>query len=479
MSHIDDRAGKLIREAQAKIDRLSGHADEGILRLPPHSIEAEQSVLGGLLIDAGAYDRIAGALSERDFYRSDHGAIFRAIERLANAGQLVDCLLLCESMPAKDLERAGGAAYLLTLANNTPSAANIRRYAEIVREHAIRRELQAAANTIIARAYGDPLADCIEHAQASVLAVTESRSTGGPRKPAEFVAAIATEIEARAAHPDQLRGLETGFVDLDRYLDGLRPGDLIVPAARPNVGKTIFGMNIAEHVSIDCERSVLFFSLEMSSQSLTRRLIASAGRLPLWRMRDGKVEDWGPFERAKQKLSAAPLYIDDGTPLTISDLCARARSFKRRHGLDLIVVDYLQLLTAPGAENRTQEVARISAGLKSLAKQLSVPVIAISQLNRAVMARNDKRPTTADLRDSGAIEQDADVILLLYRDELYNEDSPDRGTAEIIIGKHREGELGTVRLQFSPQLARFENLAAGWRPIRRVPAAPTSRGFDG
>jgi replicative DNA helicase len=449
------------------------------IRLPPHSTEAEQSVLGGLLIDASAFDRVADVVREGDFYRSDHRAIFRAISRLADRGQPADVVTVGEDLEAHgELEHAGGAAYLLTLTNNTASAANVRRYAEIVREHVLRRDLLVISGDIAQRAYERaPINETIEFAQARVMAITDSRANNAPRRAAEFTAAVVDEIEERIQHAERLSGLATGFVDLDRRLDGLRAGDLIVVAARPSVGKTTFALNIAQQVAIDGDKPVFFNSLEMSGKSLTRRLMAGVSGIPLWRTRDGKMdrEHWDAIANALKKIHEAPLHFDDVSLLTISELCARARSHKRRHGLALLVVDYLQLLQAPGAENRTQEITKISAALKSLARQLSAPVVALSQLNRAVESRSDKRPTIGDLRDSGAIEQDADVILMLYRDDAYNRDSPAKGTAEIIVAKHREGETGTVRLAFRPELARFENLNRGWKP--RTPA-PVARGFD-
>jgi replicative DNA helicase len=441
------------------------------LKLPPHSIEAEQSLLGGLLLDNQAWDRIADVVSEADFYRDDHRRIFRHIAKLVELGKPADVVTVYESIEKSDeVEQAGGLAYLGEIANNTPSAANIRRYAEIVRERAVLRKLVSAGDEIAASALspaGKDAKSLLDEAEAKIFEIAEA----GGRAGQGFVAIqpILGQVVDRIQElydrdsPSDITGVPCGFHDLDQKTSGLQPGDLIIVAGRPSMGKTAFSLNIAEHVAVNIGLPVAVFSMEMPGSQLAMRLLCSVGRLDQHRLRTGRLNDdeWQRLTYALGKLHEAPIHIDETGGLNSVDLRARARRLYRQCGkLGLIVIDYIQLMNAarPG-ENRATEISEISRSIKALAKELSVPVIALSQLNRELEKRPNKRPVMSDLRESGAIEQDADLIIFLYRDEVYNPDTPDKGKAEIIIGKHRNGPIGMVPLTFLGEHTRFENFA--------------------
>ena len=443
------------------------------MRIPPHSVEAEQSVLGGLLLDNASFDRIADRIAETDFYRDEHRRIFRQIRRLLERGKPVDAVTVAESLDtAGEGSETGGLAYLGELAANTPSAANIVRYAEIVRDRALLRQLVTAGDEIADSALNpvgrDPK-QLLDEAEAKVFAIAE----GGFRHQTGFqhINPLLTQVVERIQelhdrdNPSEITGIPTGYNDLDNRTSGLQPGDLLIVAGRPSMGKTSFALNMAEHVAIEVGLPVAVFSMEMGGAQLAMRMLSSVGRLDAHRVRTGRLNDdeWARLSFALGKMHEAPLYIDETQALNPIDLRARARRLCRQCGkLGLIVIDYLQLMSAAngGGENRATEISEISRSLKGLAKELSVPVIALSQLNRSLEQRPNKRPVMSDLRESGAIEQDADVIMFIYRDEVYHPDTPDKGTAEIIIGKQRNGPIGTVRLAFLGEYTRFENFAA-------------------
>ena len=441
------------------------------LRIPPHSIEAEQSVLGGLLLDNAAFDKIADLVGENDFYRDEHKRIYRQIRKLLEQSKPVDVITVAESLDlAGQGSETGGLAYLGELAANTPSAANIRRYAEIVRERAILRQLVTAGDEIAGSAFNplgrDPK-QLLDEAEAKVFAIAE----GGFRHQTGFqhINPLLTQVVERIQelhdrdNPSDITGVPTGYHDLDSKTSGLQPGDLLIVAGRPSMGKTSFALNMAEHVAIEVGLPVAVFSMEMGGAQLAMRMLSSVGRLDAHRVRTGRLNDdeWSRLTFALGKMHEAPLYIDETSALNPIDLRARARRLHRQCGkLGLIVIDYLQLMSSAGqGENRATEISEISRSLKSLAKELNVPVMALSQLNRSLEQRPNKRPVMSDLRESGAIEQDADVIMFIYRDEVYNPDTPDKGSAEIIIGKQRNGPIGMVRLTFLGEYTRFENFA--------------------
>jgi replicative DNA helicase len=452
-------------------------ADETLdsLKLPPNSVEAEQSVLGGLLLENEALDKIADVLSEVDFYRHDHRLIYHHICKLIEQSRPADIVTVAESLEnSAELSSVGGIAYLGALAQNTPTAANIRRYAEIVRERSVMRKLVEVGSGIADSAYnpqGRDAQQLLDEAEAKIFKIAESgnRSSQGFVDMKSLLPAVADRIDYLYQRENQgaVTGVPTGFDDLDERTSGFQPGDLIIVAGRPSMGKTAFSLNIAENVALDTKLPVAVFSMEMGATQLATRMIGSVGRLDQHRMRNGNLEDddWVRLTTALGKLNDAPIYIDEGAGLSSFDVRARARRLHRQCGkLGLIVVDYLQLMAGTSgraSENRATEISEISRSLKSLAKELDVPVVALSQLNRSVEQRPDKRPVMSDLRESGAIEQDADLILFIYRDEVYNPDSEDKGTAEIIIAKQRNGPIGRVRLTFLGQHTRFENFVSG------------------
>ncbi len=444
------------------------------IKLPPHSIEAEQSVLGGLLLDNSAWDRIADVVAESDFYRHDHRLIFRHIFRLLEGGRPADVITVSEALEnSAELNNAGGLAYLAALAQNTPSAANIKRYAEIVRDRGVMRKLSEVGTAISDSAYnplGRNAGQLLDEAEAKVFEIAEANARGkqGFTAIQPLLIQVVERIDElfQRDNPNEVTGIPTGFHDLDQKTSGLQPGDLIIVAGRPSMGKTAFSINIGENVALNTGLPVAIFSMEMGGAQLAMRMIGSVGKLDQQKIRTGRLqdEDWLRLTNAVGKLNDAPIHIDESGALTALELRARARRLHRQCGkLGLIIIDYLQLMSGSGGagENRATEVSEISRSLKALAKELEVPVIALSQLNRSLEQRPNKRPVMSDLRESGAIEQDADVILFIYRDEVYNPDSAEKGSAEIIIGKQRNGPIGTVRMTFLGEYTRFENFAHG------------------
>ncbi len=445
------------------------------IKLPPHSVEAEQSVLGGLLLEASALDKIADLMTDDDFYRHEHRLIYRQIVRLSEMAKPVDVITVAEALEiAGELDKVGGLPYLGSLAQNVPSAANIRRYGEIVRERSIMRKLVEVGTDISSSAYspaGRDAAQLLDEAESKVFEIAEAGSRGkqGFMSMPPLLTQVVERIETLYGRDNQsdVTGTATGFTDLDSMTSGLQPGDLIIVAGRPSMGKTAFSINIAENVALDGKLPVAIFSMEMGASQLAMRMLGSVGKLNQHDLRTGRLQDddWGRLTHALGRLNDAPVYIDESAALSALEVRARARRLHRQNnGLGLIVVDYLQLMSSPGSkasENRATEISEISRSLKSLAKELHVPVIALSQLNRSLEQRPNKRPVMSDLRESGAIEQDADLILFIYRDEVYNSDSPDKGKAEIISGKQRNGPIGKVELAFRGEYTRFDNLASG------------------
>ena len=452
---------------------LSSDSQIAKLRVPPHSIEAESSVLGGLLLDNGAWDRVGDLLVDSDFYRHEHKLIYAAIGALINASKPADVITVSEQLQNQGkTAEMGGLAYLNSLAQYVPSASNIRRYAEIVRERSILRKLVSASDEIATNAFnpqGKAIDRILDEAEQKIFNIGEegSRMKQGFQSMDTLVVELLDRVQEMADNPNDITGVPTGFYDLDRMTSGLQPGDMVVLAARPSMGKTAFAINIAEHVALNEGLPVAVFSMEMGASQLAVRVVGSIGRIDQGHLRTGKLSDdeWPRLTEAIEKLRTVSLHIDETPGLTPSELRANARRLARQCGkLGLIVVDYLQLMSGSGGsggDNRATELGEISRGLKMLAKELQCPVIALSQLNRSVEQRTDKRPMMSDLRESGAIEQDADIIMFIYRDDYYNKDSKDPGVAEIIIGKQRNGPTGTVRLTFLKNLTRFESLASG------------------
>jgi replicative DNA helicase len=454
-------------ETAETLPRVGYEADR--LKVPPHSLQAEQSVLGGLLLDNEAWDQIADLVTEEDFYRRDHRLIYRAIGGLLDQGEPCDVVTLSEWLEnQRKLDDVGGLAYLSVLANDTPSAANIRAYAQIVRESSVLRQLASVGTEIASSAYapeGRRSPELLDHAEQLVFRIADGGNNRGSgfQNIKDLLGKAVDRIDMLFHQDSPLTGVSTGFTDLDDMTAGLQPSDLIIVAGRPSMGKTTFAMNVAENAAIKHKVATAVFSMEMPGDQLAMRMMSSLGRIDQHKVRTGKLDDddWPRLTSAVSILAEAPLFIDDTPALSPSELRARARRLKREHGLGLIVIDYLQLMQVPGGgENRTNEISEISRNLKALAKEMAVPVIALSQLNRSLEQRPNKRPVMSDLRESGAIEQDADVIIFIYRDEVYNEDSPDKGTAEIIIGKQRNGPIGMRRLTFLGQHTRFENFTA-------------------
>ncbi|XAH25104.1 replicative DNA helicase [Xylophilus sp. GW821-FHT01B05] len=443
------------------------------LRVPPHSIEAESSVLGGLLLDNGAWDRVGDLLKEDNFYRFEHQLIFTAISVLINGSKPADVITVFEHLQSQGkAEEVGGLVYLNQLAQYVPSASNIRRYAEIVRERGILRKLVTASDEIATNAFnpqGRPVAKILDEAEQKIFNIGEegSRMKQGFQSMDTLVVELLDRVQEMADNPNDITGVPTGFIDLDRMTSGLQAGDMVVLAARPSMGKTAFAVNIAEHVALNEGLPVAVFSMEMGASQLAVRIVGSIGRIDQGHLRTGKLSDdeWPRLTEAIERLRTVSLHIDETPGLTPSELRANARRLARQCGkLGLIVVDYLQLMSgssSSGSDNRATELGEISRGLKMLAKELQCPVIALSQLNRSVEQRTDKRPMMSDLRESGAIEQDADIIMFIYRDDYYNKDSKEPGVAEVIIGKQRNGPTGTVKLAFLKPLTRFESLASG------------------
>jgi replicative DNA helicase len=436
------------------------------LKVPPHSIEAEQSVIGGLMLDNKAWDRIADRITAQDFYRTAHGLIFEILSELAEKNTPFDVLTVSEALKnIHKLEQAGGEIYLFELAKNTPSAANIVAYADIVRERSVLRQLIEAANSIASTAYnaeGRTSYELLDEAEREIFHIAEQRNRGkgGPIKISHLMADAVNHVDDLYHSKKAITGIATGFADLDRQTSGLQKGDLVIVAGRPSMGKTVLAMNIAEHAAIKLKKGVLFFSMEMSAASLAMRIMSSLCRIDQLKVRTGKLNDheWGKVTSSVGWVADARLFIDDTPALSPTELRARARRLAReQEDLSLIVIDYLQLMQVPGnKENRATEISEISRSLKALAKELQVPVIAISQLNRGLEQRQERRPVMSDLRESGSLEQDADLILFIYRDAVYNKES-DKEAAEVNIAKQRNGPIGTIELRFHGQYSRFEN----------------------
>jgi len=450
-------------------NRVQDSATEAF-KVAPHSVEAEQSVLGGLMLDNEAWDQVSDIVSEDDFYRHDHRMIFRAVAELSRLTKPFDVITLSEWMQDVGiLDKAGGLPYLGALAKNTPSAANIKAYAQIVRERAVLRQLAQAGAEISDSVYNKGARnseELLDDAERLVFNIADQGARGrrGFSALKDLLVKAVDRIDTLFHLDNPITGVPTGYTDFDERTSGLQASDLIIVAGRPSMGKTSFAMNIVEHAAIKNKTPVAVFSMEMPGEQLAMRMMSSLGRIDQHRVRTGKLsdDDWPRLTSAVSLLAEAPIFIDDSPALTPNEVRARARRLAREHGLGLIVIDYLQLMQVGGTkENRVTEISEISRSLKSLAKELKVPVIALSQLNRSLEQRPNKRPVMSDLRESGAIEQDADLIVFIYRDEVYNEDSPDKGTAEIIISKQRNGPIGTTRLTFLGQYTRFENFTSG------------------
>ncbi len=443
------------------------------LRIPPHSIEGESSVIGGLLLSNDAWDRVSDILGDADFYRYEHRLIYGAIGALINNSRPADVITVFEHLQSQGrADEVGGLSYLNSLAQYVPSASNIRRYAEIVRDRSILRKLVTASDEIATNAFntkGRQVSDIVDESEQKIFNIGEQgkRNGGGFQAMDTLVVKLLDRVQEMADNPNDVTGVPTGFYDLDRMTAGLQAGDLIVLAARPSMGKTALAINIAEHVALNEGLPVAVFSMEMGAAQLAVRIVGSIGRIDQGHLRTGKLSDdeWPRLSEAIEKLRTISLHIDESAGLTSGDLRSSARRLSRQCGqLGLIVVDYLQLMSGSGGdgENRATELGEISRGLKMLARELKCPVIALSQLNRSVEQRPDKRPMMSDLRESGAIEQDADIIMFIYRDEYYTKEAcKEPGVAEIIIAKQRNGPTGTVKLAFLRNITKFESLASG------------------
>ncbi|WP_025732765.1 replicative DNA helicase [Carnimonas nigrificans] len=439
------------------------------LKMPPHSLEAEQSVLGGLLLDNAAWEVVSERLVPDDFYRYEHRAIFNAVKQLLDESHVVDVITLSEALELRDqLEQVGGLAYLAELARNTPSASNIRAYADIVRERATLRKLIQVSNQIAEGAFapqGRPADELVNEAERLIFQISESRPKfGGPLGMSGLLSKAVDKIDQLFNMKGQMTGLSTGFRDLDEMTSGLQPSDLVIVAGRPSMGKTTFAMNLVEHAVVSGDVAAVVFSMEMPAEQLMLRMVSSLGRIDQTKVRTGQLEDedWPRLTSAVNLLKDRKLFVDDTPALSPNEMRSRVRRLVRENGpIGMIMIDYLQLMQVPGmSENRTAEISEISRSLKGLAKEFSCPVVALSQLNRSLEQRPNKRPVMSDLRESGAIEQDADLIAFVYRDEVYNRDNPDnKGLAELVIGKQRNGPIGTVHMAFVGKYTRFEDLA--------------------
>jgi len=446
--------------------------DTQSLKVPPHSIEAEQAILGGLMLDNSKWDVVGDLVLEEDFYRQDHRLIYGVVKRLANMGAALDVVTVAEALEqAQELDNAGGMAYLGELVEKTPSASNVRAYANIVHERAVLRRLIAVSGEISDSAFnpgGRTTSELLDNAERQVFQIAESSTgqDGGPKSINPILTATLEKIDELFNSTEDITGVTTGFRDLDEMTSGLQTSDLVIVAARPSMGKTAFAMNLVESVLIKGDKPVLVFSMEMPGDSLLMRMISSLGMINQTRVRSGKLEedDWPRLTSAVSILKDKPLFIDDTAGLSPTEVRSRARRVAReiKQDIGMIMIDYLQLMQIPGfKDGRTAEISEISRSLKALAKELNCPVVALSQLNRGLEQRTDKRPMNSDLRESGAIEQDADVIMFIYRDEYYNDESPDKGMAEIIIGKQRNGPIGKCKLAFQGQYTKFVDLAPG------------------
>lgn len=447
--------------------RLDDHLPDN-LRIPPNSLEAEQAVLGGLLLNNDAWDDVAERVGVKDFYRKEHRQIFEVIGQLVEEEKPSDLVTVSQALThLGQLEETGGMTYLSELARNTPSAANITAYADIVRERSILRQLIQVSHRIADLSFspkGKPSLEILDDAESSIFEIAEQQKKGsGPQNIKSVLKRAVDRIDELYRNKNSLTGLTTGFEELDKMTAGLQPADMVVVAGRPSMGKTTFAMNLCENVALKAHKPVLVFSMEMPADSIVMRMLSSLGRINQGAIRSGRLEqdDWPRITSAIQMLSEQKFYIDDTPALSPLEMRARARRVARECGgeLGMIMVDYLQLMQVPGADSRVNEISEISRSLKGLAKELNCPLIALSQLNRSLEQRPNKRPVMSDLRESGAIEQDADLIMFLYRDEVYNQDTTEKGIAEVIIGKQRNGPIGSVRLAFRGEFTRFDDLA--------------------
>ncbi|TPE54678.1 replicative DNA helicase [Maribrevibacterium harenarium] len=438
------------------------------LKLPPYSIEAERSVIGGLMLDPQAWDKVSEIVVADDFYRPEHKLIFAVVARLADESEPIDVVTISERLDKRgELDNIGGVAYLIEVSEATPSAANIASYADIVRERSLLRRLISTTNEITQRAFhpeGLSAAEVLDEAERKIFQIAEGGDKkGGPRIVSDILSATVDKIDELYHKEGAITGLSTGFTDLDAMTSGLQPADLVIVAGRPSMGKTTFAMNLVENAAMISDLPVIVFSLEMPAEQLMMRMLSSLGRIDQTRMRSGQLiqEDWDKLMSAVKMLKDRKLFIDDTGGISPTEMRSRVRRIAREHGgVALVMVDYLQLMQIPGfSEGRTNEISEISRSLKAIAKEMNCPMIALSQLNRSLENRPNKRPVNSDLRESGAIEQDADVISFVYRDEVYHEDTPHKGIAEIIIGKQRNGPIGTCRLAFIGKYTRFEDLA--------------------
>ena len=441
-------------------------AVEQRLKVPPNSVEAEQSLVGGLMLNKAAWDKVADVVTAEDFYRNDHRIIFTAIAQLVEDGNPCDVVTVSEFLERRnDLDKAGGLEYLAALANETPGAANARAYANIVRERSMLRSLINVGNEISGNAFasdGRSASEIVDDAERRVFAIAEkgARARAGFKSLKQILPEAVDRIDMLHQSDGDITGISTGFTEFDKLTAGLQGGDMVIIAGRPSMGKTTLALNIAENAAIGSKIPTAIFSMEMPSQQLAFRMISSLGRVDQSHLRTGRFpdEDWSRINTAVQLMSDAPIFIDDSAGLSPTDIRARARRLHREHGLGLIVVDYLQLMQVPGnKENRATEISEISRSLKALAKELDLPVVALSQLNRAVEQRTDKRPVMSDLRESGALEQDADLIVFIYRDEVYNQETLKKGIADISIAKQRNGPIGDFVLTFVGRYTKFEN----------------------
>lgn len=430
--------------------------------MPPHSREAEESVLGSILMSVDALNEVMGRLEPDDFYIPAHQSIFRAVRNLFDTSQAIDAVTVAEELRRMgELERVGGATYLTQLLDVVPSVSNVDYYAGIVEEHSQRRHLlrAGAAITDLALRIDDDIAAVLDRAEQTVLDVAGRKLSDGIQPIGPLFFSTLEELEELEARGSEVTGLSTGFKDLDRKLTGLHPANLVIVAARPSMGKSALAANISTNVALK-GHPVAFFSLEMSKEEVAQRMLCSEARIDSMKLRTGQIGEtaWPRLTDAAGKLYEAPIFVDDSPVLTVTEIRAKCRRLKRRHGLDLVVVDYLQLMQGASRENRQQEIADISRGLKNLARELDLPVIAVSQLNRNLESREDKRPRLGDLRESGSLEQDADIVIFIYRDEYYNETSEKKGIAEVIVAKHRAGATGTVEMTFMPEFTKFSDL---------------------
>ena len=445
---------------------FSNDVETTALKIPPHSVEAEQAVLGGVFLDKEAWDKVVERVREEDFYRRDHRIIFRAISQLSNEGQPYDIVTVAEWLENHQLlDESGGMRNLAALAENTPSASNISAYADIVRKRSILRQLVSATSDIndtIFNPQGQSSEQILEFAEQTVFEIAEQETRGRKsyQNISTYTDVVMERMQERAESGNSITGIRTGYHDLDSITAGFQRADLIIIAGRPAMGKSALAVNIAETAAIKDKLSVAIFSMEMQAEQLTMRMMSSLANIDQQKVRTGKLDgdDWIRFTSTVGILQETKIFIDDTPALTPAELRARCRRISREHGLDLVVVDYLQMMQVSGTtENRATEISEISRSLKSMAKELNIPVIALSQLNRSVESRQDKRPVMSDLRESGAIEQDADVIIFIYRDEVYDKESSDKGMAEIIISKQRNGPIGFLKLTWRGQYTRFDN----------------------